>query len=268
MQKRLDIISLGPGRIDQMTLEAKQALLKSKKIYCRFINPILEYFIKKHKKVVISLQRFYSNPILVKKSRKKLYFKIAELMVNAALINKRVAFVLPGSALIAEDTPYLIYRKAKAKGLRVNTILGISFIDVLLNSLPEKYKKHAIDQFELIPPWRLGTTFFDKRCSYIIFQVNELFDHFKPAKVKEILSRYYPKEFKFLYVYPEYPPHRIDYRIKTIEFQVSDITRLKEKFEMYSGSVFLPAKLIDAEKSYRKTLIAFKRYHDFVKNQL
>lgn len=249
MQKELDIVSLGPGKIEQLTIEAKKVLLKSKKIYCRFPNPLLEYFSQKHKKVIIFFQSFYNNPKLVQGiNRKRLYKKIAELVVNEALNNEEIVYALPGSAFIAEDTTYLIYKIAKAKGLRVNTILGTSFVDVLLNSLPEKYKKNIYPQ-RIFTVANLGIP-FNGYFSYIIAQSNDLVQRYKPSEIEKILSRHHPKDFKFLYIYNEEDYKNFSYEVKVIEFQAKDIKKMIDMFEEKNGSIFIPARLIDYEKLF------------------
>ncbi|MCK4648721.1 tetratricopeptide repeat protein [bacterium] len=259
MQKELGIVSLGPGKIEQLTIEAKKVLLKSKKIYCRFPNPLLEYFSQKHKKVIIFFQSFYNNPKLVQGiNRKRLYKKIAELVVNEALNNEGIVYALPGSAFIAEDTTYLIYKVAKAKGLRVNTILGTSFIDVLLSSLPEKYKKNIYPQ-RIFTVANLGIP-FNGYFSYIIAQSDDLVQRYKPNEIEKILSKHYPKDFKFLYIYPNEDYKNFSYEVKVIEFQAKDIEKMIDIFKERSGSIFIPARLIDYERSYKKQFDALPRH--------
>lgn len=260
MQRKLDIVSLGPGKIDQLTIEAHEVLLKSKKIYCRFINPLLNYFIHKYKKLVISFESFYSNPKLVQKvNRTKLYMKIAELIVNEALINERVVYALPGSAFIVEDTTYLIYKIAKAKGLAVNAILGVSFIDVLLSSLPEKYKEYLYPNLVISTPI-LHIIPFNGFYSYIIVQAQDVVKMYKPQMIEEILSKYYPKDFKFLYIYYKNKYKISSYNMKIIEFQTKDINKLIDIFERYNGSIFVPSQQISYEVQYKKLIDTTLKY--------
>lgn len=251
VQKRLDIVSLGPGKVEQLTLEAKEALLKSKKIYCRFINPILEYFIKRHKKVVISLRGLYDDPNLVQGiERKPLYKRIAEFIVDEATNNEGIAYALPGSALIIEDTTYLIYELAKAKRLKINTILGISFVDVLLNSLPERYKRYIYPQRMFVVA-NLNMP-FNGYFSYIIAQTSDLVQEYRPDQIEETLSRHYPKDYKFLYIYNKDDHKNFSYKVKVIEFQAKDIKNMIDIFRNKNGTIFIPARLSDYEKSYGK----------------
>jgi len=250
MPRELDIVSLGPGRINQMTIEARESLLKSKKIYCRFINPLLSYFIHKHKKHVVSFESLYSEPSLVQgTNRTGLYTKISEVVVNEALINDRIVYALPGSVFIGEDTTYLIYKMAKAKGLMVNMILGVSFIDVVFNSLPEKYKKYIHPNLIISFYNRSDIIPFSGYYSYIIALADNEIN--KLRTIEELLSRYYSKDFKFIYIYSENDENNFSYNMKTIEFQIKDVKKMITFFSKHNGSIFIPSCLIDQEIKFK-----------------
>jgi len=235
---------------DQMTVEAREALLKSKKIYCRWMTPLLSHFMHKYKKLVISFEGLYGDFDLIKNKRAKLYMKIAELVVNEALLNDGVVYALPGSAFIAEDSTYLIYELAEAKGLAVNAILGISFIDVLLSSLPSDYRKYILP--ELVITRSLSDNIsFNRRYAYIIIQTADLYN---PEMIKRMLPRYFPADFKFLYIYIENGRKALPENTKIIKFKIKDINRMLDYFQRYDGSIFIPPRQINNEVIFKPLL--------------
>ncbi|MFC2062016.1 SAM-dependent methyltransferase [Elusimicrobiota bacterium] len=252
-QKNINVVSLGPGKIEHLTFEAEQVLLNSKKIYCRFFTPLLEHIQQKYNKIVISFQFMYADPRFNHSERYPLYKKIAEFLTNEALNNEGITYALPGSALVGEDTPYLIHKLAEPKGLQVNTIVGISFVDILLNALPSEYKKYIDAQTKVV--FGNLNEKIDVYSNNIIAQVREdLLRLYTPEIIIRILSEHYPKNYKFLYIYYENNSSNPSAELKVIESQIKDIKKLISTFESNNGSIFIPSKMKKFDQRYNRIL--------------
>jgi len=249
MARELQIVGLGAGAFPQLTQEAQRALLKAKKIYCRYRSLLLDYFIEKHKKLVISFQCFYHNPRLLNDGgRSQVYEAIAHSIVHEALHNDGIVYALPGSVWIAETTPFLIYEIAKRKRLKVNTILGVSFIDVIFNSLPEKYRQDKQAQFSLVRAGNLHITPFNKNFSYILVAMEDMARIYTIKGMIRILSKHYSPDYKLLLMYMTKGKDGFSYRERSIEFKVKDMHKIYKIFRKrdWDGSLFVPASSSEA----------------------
>ncbi|MBI9050973.1 MAG: nucleoside triphosphate pyrophosphohydrolase [Anaerolineaceae bacterium] len=129
-QKGITIIGLGPGNLNQITLEAMQALQSTEKVYLRTSqHPAVEQF-----PADIQWESFDSL-YDASESFEEVYQEIIETILKLGANEKGVVYAVPGNPCVAEITGPEIMRRADETGLPVTLIAGISFIEPTMMAL-------------------------------------------------------------------------------------------------------------------------------------
>ncbi len=243
MPRILDIVSLGPGRPEQMTLEARDRLVDARAVYCRIRTRLLADFAKEHRKPVYSFGHLYRRKEFVRGSdRSLLYATIAGVVVDEAERRDGVVYALPGSAVFMEATPFLIHKLASARAVLVRTTLGISFVDVVLDALPPEYRKHTYPQLSVTAA-NLDMP-MDPQFNYLVAQTSDLLTRYGARKIRQILERRFSREYRFLLVRPDRAG-----RSQAKELRPKDLSRREVQAALRGeGTLFLPASTIDHER--------------------
>jgi len=76
------------------------------------------------------------------------YRRMAERVIEAALDHAPVAFAIHGHPLIAVQAPFAVMERARALGLRVRVLPGVSAIDTVLADLRVDPVVHGIQMYE------------------------------------------------------------------------------------------------------------------------
>ena len=130
MSKGIIIIGLGPGRIEQLTVETAQVLEQASELYLRTnVHPTvadLPAHLALH-----SFDEIYETY----ESFAQVYKHIAEEIVGLGQRPEGVVYAVPGHPLIGETTVPLITHKAKEIGIPCRVLPAMSFIEPLTISL-------------------------------------------------------------------------------------------------------------------------------------
>jgi tetrapyrrole methylase family protein/MazG family protein len=133
----ITILGLGPGRWDDLTLQARavleQAASNDITVYFRtLIHPTVEALKREIPNLHIeSFDSFYDESA----SWDTLYSRIAEQLCSLAEQQPPVLYAVPGHPLIGEASVQLLLHQAKQRGLSTGIIAGLSFLEPVCAAL-------------------------------------------------------------------------------------------------------------------------------------
>jgi tetrapyrrole methylase family protein / MazG family protein len=133
----ITILGLGPGRWDDLTLQARavleQAASNDITVYFRtLIHPTVEALKRETPNLHIeSFDSFYDEST----SWDTLYSRIAEQLCSLAEQQPPVLYAVPGHPLIGEASVQLLLHQAKQRGLSTGIIAGLSFLEPVCAAL-------------------------------------------------------------------------------------------------------------------------------------
>jgi tetrapyrrole methylase family protein/MazG family protein len=133
----ITILGLGPGRWDDLTLQARavleQAASNDITVYFRtLIHPTVEALKREIPNLRIeSFDSFYDEST----SWDTLYSRIAEQLCSLAEQQLLVLYAVPGHPLIGEASVQLLLHQAKQRGLSTRIIAGLSFLEPVCAAL-------------------------------------------------------------------------------------------------------------------------------------
>lgn len=191
------IVGLGPGSIDDVTLEAYRILVDAansdRTVYFRtIIHPTVEPLKKDIPTLRIeSFDRLYDES----EDWSSLYGQIAhEICVLAA--QQPLIYVVPGHPLVGETSVQLVLQLARERGLSTHIVSGLSFIEPVCNLL-------ELDPFEvgaqIVDATNLATLQPDEIASRIIpttpLMIVQVYNRRLASEVKLALGEFYPDEW-------------------------------------------------------------------------
>ncbi|MEG1284409.1 MAG: nucleoside triphosphate pyrophosphohydrolase [Romboutsia sp.] len=175
---KISIVGLGPGDYSLVSQGVLELLQSSDRIFLRTekhptVDKLKEFIKCK------SLDYFYDR----EENFESVYNSISEFIIEESK-NGDLIYAVPGHPRVAERTVSTIEAKAKAKGIDVDVIASMSFVDAMFNYL-------AIDPangFKLVDAFEIENSYIDTNTTMIITQV---YDHFISSNIKLKLMEYY-----------------------------------------------------------------------------
>lgn len=175
---KISIVGLGPGDYSQISQGALEILQSGSKIFLRTEkHPTVD--VLKETIQYTSLDYFYDNG----KDFEEVYYKISEFIVKSSKEGD-VVYAVPGHPRVAEKTVRIIESMANEKGIEVETIASMSFVDAMFNYLGID----PADGFKLLDAFEIENSYIDTNTNMIITQV---YDHFIASNLKLILLENY-----------------------------------------------------------------------------
>src|SRR5205823_5808098 len=194
----ITILGLGPGRWEDLTLQARALLERAasdkKTVFFRtLIHPIIEPL--KHEIPnlrITSFDSFYDEAT----NWDALYQRIAQEICTLAEQHPPVLYAVPGHPLIGEATVQLIVQQARERGLSTSIVAGLSFLEPVCAAL-------ELDPFtsgmQMIDATNLAALRSDEIAGKIIPTIPLLVAHIyhrrQASAVKLALSDCYPDEW-------------------------------------------------------------------------
>jgi uncharacterized protein YabN with tetrapyrrole methylase and pyrophosphatase domain len=129
-QATIRIAGLGPGAPGDITLSVWKALRSSSCTYLRTgKHPVVNWLIKEG-------ILFSTFDYLYEKSAsfEDVYLQIAEAVITAAQ-REPVLYAVPGHPLVAEESVRLIFIAAEQRGIGINLLPAVSFVDAVCSTL-------------------------------------------------------------------------------------------------------------------------------------
>src|SRR2546425_13069991 len=133
----ITIVGLGPGRWDDLTLQARalleQAASNGTTVYFRtLIHPTVEPLKQEIPDLrIASFDSFYDEST----SWNTLYQRIAEELCTLAEQHPPVLYAVPGHPLIGEASVQLVLQRARERGLSTSIVAGLSFLEPVCAAL-------------------------------------------------------------------------------------------------------------------------------------
>ena len=175
---KISIVGLGPGDYSQISQGALEILQSSSNIFLRTEkHPTVD--VLKETIQYTSLDYFYDNG----KDFEEVYYKISEFIIKSSKEGD-VVYAVPGHPRVAEKTVRIIETMANEKGIEVETIASMSFVDAMFNYLGVD----PADGFKLLDAFEIQNSYVDTNTNMIITQV---YDHFIASNLKLTLLEYY-----------------------------------------------------------------------------
>lgn len=188
MMKKIEIIGLGAGEIDQLPLGVYRKLIKAEHLFLR----------TKEHPVVAELEQeglnYTSFDSVYEKHAQfaEVYQEIVQILLKEAETADLV-YVVPGHPLVAEQTVQLLLTAGPKQGIEVTIGGGQSFIDPLLAAL----KIDPVEGFQLLDGTSLHSGQLQIDQHIIITQV---YDPFSASNVKLTLMEKLPDDYEVVIV--------------------------------------------------------------------
>ena len=194
----ITILGLGPGRLDDLTLQARalleQAASDNRTVFFRtLIHPTIQPLKQEIPNLrITSFDSFYDEAT----SWDTLYQRIAQEICSLAEQYPPVLYAVPGHPLIGEASVQLILQQARLRGLSTRIVAGLSFLESV-------YAVLELDPFtsgmQMIDATDLAALRLDEIAGKIIPTIPLLVAHIyhrrQASAVKLALSECYPDEW-------------------------------------------------------------------------
>ena len=175
---KINIVGLGPGDETLISQGALDILKSSSRIYLRTEkHPTVDKL--KDSITYTNLDYFYDN----EENFENVYREIAEFIIEKSYEGDLV-YAVPGHPRVAERTVSQIESIAKLKGIEVEVIASMSFVDAMFNYLAID----PADGFKLVDAFEIENSYIDTNTSMIITQI---YDQFIASNIKLKLMEYY-----------------------------------------------------------------------------
>ena len=220
----ITLLGLGPGDPSQVTREAWSILEAASEVYLRTSqHPVVDDLPKGLKQN--SFDYLYDK----KENVEQVYLQIIEEIIDLGRAPEGVIYAVPGHPFVAEATAPEIYRQAKAEGIPVRVVQGLSFIEPTLSSI----------NVDLLPM----STVTD--ALELLSQHHPLFPVSAPALIAQLESKLVAGEVKnvLMAAYPDEHPVMLIHAAGTVNEQVEELALYEiDRSEQFSAltSLYLP----------------------------
>jgi tetrapyrrole methylase family protein / MazG family protein len=188
MAKKIVIVGLGAGDLDQLPLGVYKKLTGSKNIYLRTKEHPVVHELEKEGVHYESFDDIYEKH----EQFEDVYEEICMVLLQKAGV-ETIVYAVPGHPLVAEKTVQLLLERGKEQGIEIEIGGGQSFLDALFQAL----KIDPIEGFQLLD----GT--FLKRDDINLTQhvlIGQVYDAFVASDVKLTLMQKLPDDYEIYIV--------------------------------------------------------------------
>ena len=186
----INIVGLGPGSKDALTIGAVQALKESSHVYLRTAEHPAASYVKS-----LGIKFFsYDDKYEKADNFDEVYNEIAKDLIKEYEKYNDIVYAVPGHPLESEKSVSLLIGMCKKENIDFRIISGVSFIDAVTQALhiDPACKMKVADAFDI------RKTVFDRRNALIITQI---YDKFIASEVKLSLEEYYGSETEIYFVH-------------------------------------------------------------------
>jgi tetrapyrrole methylase family protein/MazG family protein len=194
----ITIVGLGPGHINDLTLEAyrqlEEAAQQNHTVYFRtIIHPTVDTLKQRLPQLhIASFDHLYDESA----DWQSLYQQMADTVCTQAT-QQPIIYAVPGHPLIGEASVQLVLKQARARQLDVTIVSGLSFLEPIYAALaldPFDHGEQLIDATELaaLQPDEIG----GKIIPTVPLLVAQVYNRRLASAVKLALSEYYPDEWQ------------------------------------------------------------------------
>ena len=219
---KISIVGLGPGDYSLISQGALEALQSAQKIFLRTEKHPTVDKLKESIKYT-SLDYFYEK----EENFEDVYTKISEFIIETSKEGDLV-YAVPGHPRVAEKSVGIIESMAREKGIEVEIIASMSFVDAMFNYLAVD----PADGFKLIDAFEIQNSYIDTNTAMIITQI---YDSFIASNIKLQLMEYYDYDQEVCIVSGA--------GVKNLESKkyvpLFELDRMENKFD-YLTSLYIP----------------------------
>ena len=185
----IKIVGLGPGSVESLTIGTLEILKGGKNIYLRTQkHPTVDYL----KSIGVRFET-YDNKYEEHNNFDDVYRSIAEDLIEKHETYGDIIYGVPGHPLVAETSVKLLINLCEEKGINIEIMPAVSFIDAVIQSL----KLDPIEGLKIIDAFDIKNQVLDKRVGLLITQV---YNESIGADVKLELSEYYKDDMEIYFV--------------------------------------------------------------------
>ncbi|RXI53150.1 nucleoside triphosphate pyrophosphohydrolase [Clostridium tetani] len=188
-KKMINIVGLGPGSEEALTLGTLKLLKNCKNIYLRTEkHPTVDYL----KELNIKFKTFDN---IYESSNKfdDVYNSIAMDIINVYKEHEDIVYAVPGHPLVAEKSVENLIKICNENDIPFKILPAVSFIDSILESM----KIDPINGIKIVDAFNIKNEILDKRIGTIVTQV---YDRFIASEVKLELMDYYGDEYEIFFI--------------------------------------------------------------------
>lgn len=200
--RSITVVGLGPGRWEDLTLEAGAVLADAKLVVCRTErHPTVEALRRRRPDLEMeTFDHLYERA----ESFKELYPTMVEKLLDRAAdlsTGETLVYAVPGHPMVAEESVRLLRRRAAEQGLPVRLVAGLSFIEPVCSALdfdPLQNNLQVIDATTLadIPAAQLMSTILPT----LPVMIAQAYNRRLASGVKLSLSELYPDDWEVMVV--------------------------------------------------------------------
>lgn len=184
MVKKIEILGLGAGDLEQLPVGIYKKLLQADHIYLRTKEHPVVNELEKEGITYSSFDSIYEKH----DQFGAVYLEIADTLIEKAQ-TESIIYAVPGHPLVAEQTVQLLLEKGPKEGIEIVIGGGQSFIDALFTSL----KIDPVDGFQLLDGTSLRASQLNISQHMMVSQV---YDQFVASEVKLTLMEKLPDDYE------------------------------------------------------------------------
>lgn len=185
----INIVGLGPGNLEALTIGTVQLIRQSKNLFLRTIKHPTVEFLKDE-----GIDFFtYDDKYEQAENFDEVYNLIVEDLLKQHENMGNIVYAVPGHPLVAEKSVNLLLELCKEKDIEVNILPAVSFIDAVMEAL----KIDPIDGIKIIDAFDIKNQIMDKRTGIMITQV---YNNFIASEVKLALLDYYKDDTQIYFI--------------------------------------------------------------------
>ncbi|UZW14041.1 nucleoside triphosphate pyrophosphohydrolase [Clostridium pasteurianum] len=185
----INVVGLGPGSLEALTIGTVQLIKKNTNIFLRTEKHPTVKFLRDEGINFFTYDNEYENS----ESFDEVYNSIAEDLLSQHEKLGDIVYAVPGHPLVAEKSVDLLLSLCKEKSIKVNILPAVSFIDAVMEAL----EIDPIDGIKVIDAFDIKNQIMDKRIGTIITQV---YNNFIASEVKLSLLDYYSDDTEIYFV--------------------------------------------------------------------
>lgn len=176
----INIVGLGPGAKDAITLGALEVLKSSKAVYLRtYKHPNVEYL-----QELGVAYKTYDDKYDTLDSFDEVYETIAQELIAEHKEKGDIVYAVPGHPLVAEKSVGILLGLCKKQGIKTKVYPAVSFVDAIMEVL----EIDPVEGLKIIDAFDIQNQVLDKRIGTIITQV---YNKYIASEIKLSLSEYY-----------------------------------------------------------------------------
>ncbi|MDD3840597.1 MAG: nucleoside triphosphate pyrophosphohydrolase [Clostridia bacterium] len=184
MQKIINVIGLGPGNYEYITLGALNLIKKYSNIYARTeFNPCIDY-IKSLGIEIQSFDRIYEQS----DSFEDVYSAITNSLIQSVEHEQDILYAVPGNPSANDLSVRFLIKKCDELNIELNILTGVSYVDAILNFVEWDMDRPV----KALDPGQLNSRHIDTSEQIII---GPIYDRFIASETKIALIDIYGYDF-------------------------------------------------------------------------